>query len=107
MRPMSSKEAAEIRRRAAILKILGHPVRLQILSLLQKHKSSSNIKGEVCVSRLIELLGSSISQPAVSQHIARMSRSKILLRRRSGRNIFISYDIDTKITPHIWIGDLV
>lgn len=61
-----------------LLKIMAHPVRLQIVKELEFHK--------VCnVSQLTELLN--IPQSSVSQHLSKM-RGKVLRSERKGLEMY-------------------
>lgn len=73
IRPEMILEAAEI------LKCIGHPVRLEILELLDD-------RGELQVSAIHESL--EIDQPIASQHLNLMRDKGILESRRSGVNVF-------------------
>ncbi|MFI5202959.1 MAG: ArsR/SmtB family transcription factor [Flavobacteriales bacterium] len=66
---------------AEMMKAVAHPVRMQIISLLQKNKNLS-------VSRLQEILN--IEQAIVSQHLAVMKKKGVLVCRREGKNAFYS-----------------
>lgn len=66
---------------AAVLKALGHPVRLQILDLLQR-------EGEACVCHLETRLGQ--RQAYISQQLARLREAGLIEDRREGLNIFYS-----------------
>jgi ArsR family transcriptional regulator len=57
-----------------ILKTLADPTRLTMLKLL--------LDRELCVCELQPLLG--ISQPAVSQHIAKLRAARLVQERRAG-----------------------
>ena len=59
---------------AEVLKALSHPTRLRIVHLLRE--------GELCVSRLEELLG--IPQPSVSQHLQRLRYAGLIESERKG-----------------------
>lgn len=61
-------------RHTALLKVLADPTRLKLFKLL--------LHRELCVCQLQSLLG--VSQPAVSQHIARLREAGLLRERRSG-----------------------
>ena len=61
-----------------VLKVLGHPVRLQILSALAE--------GEECVCHLTAMLG--LRQAYVSQQLAILRRAGLVLDRRDGLNIY-------------------
>lgn len=66
---------------AAILKALAHPVRLQILDLLQQ-------EGEACVCHLESRLGQ--RQAYISQQLARLRTAGLVEDRREGLNVFYS-----------------
>ena len=59
---------------AETLRALSHPVRLRIVQLLAE--------GELCVKGLEEVLG--ISQPSVSQHLARLRYAGLIEFERRG-----------------------
>lgn len=59
---------------ATILKALGHPVRLQILAVLQQ--------GEACVCHLEAVLG--YRQAYISQHLMRLREAGLVVDRREG-----------------------
>lgn len=61
-------------RAAEVLKALSHPTRLRIVHLLGE--------GELCVSRLEELLG--VPQPSVSQHLQRLRYAGLIESERKG-----------------------
>ena len=65
---------------AAFLKILANDRRLMILCEL--------LKGERCVSELEEIV--SLSQSALSQHLARLRRSHLVKTRRESQTIYYS-----------------
>ncbi len=68
---------AGYRRAAEILKALSHPTRLRIVALLTD--------GELCVSRMEELLG--VPQPSVSQHLQRLRYAGLLRSERKGHQV--------------------
>lgn len=74
---------AAIENTARMLKCLGHPIRLQVLELLQR-------KGEQTVTEIYEALG--IEQAVASQHLTNMRDKGILGRRRDGVHVFYSID---------------
>jgi DNA-binding transcriptional ArsR family regulator len=74
----SSLEAAQVERAAEILKTVAHPVRLQIVDLLDR--------GERTVTALCQLLGA--QQPYVSQQLNLMKAKGVLSSRRSGNQVF-------------------
>jgi DNA-binding transcriptional ArsR family regulator len=66
------------RRQAAVLKAIGHPVRLQIVDLLRAEPE--------CVCHLSTAL--SKSQPYVSQQLAILRHAGVIIDERDGTNIF-------------------
>jgi ArsR family transcriptional regulator len=71
--PQTILEAAEM------LKCIGHPVRLQILELLDE-------EGEQNVTTIYEAL--ELGQPIASQHLTLMRDKGIVKSRREGVNVF-------------------
>jgi ArsR family transcriptional regulator len=63
---------------AKVLKILGDPNRIRIISLLRE--------GELCQCEVIPFIGQ--SQPTVSRHLNILERNGILLRRKEGTKTF-------------------
>jgi len=63
-------------------KALSHPVRLSIVQFLMETP-------EMNVTQLNDKLGS-LSQPALSQALARLKQADILKARRAGKQIFYS-----------------
>ncbi|MES2983880.1 MAG: metalloregulator ArsR/SmtB family transcription factor [Pseudomonadota bacterium] len=72
------KDAAHLKKSAQILKVLGNPYRLQIVTLL--------LGGEKNVSELNKSV--KVSQPALSQHLSKLRREGVLGARREQRQIF-------------------
>ncbi len=72
---------------AQFLKLIANANRLQILCLLAKQEAN--------VGELEKALG--VSQPALSQHLARMRQEGLLSTRRCGQQIF--YSIKDKRIP--------
>jgi DNA-binding transcriptional ArsR family regulator len=73
---------------AAMLKCIGHPIRLQIINLL-------DTSGELNVTTIYETLG--IEQAVASQHLNLMRDKGILASRRDGVNVHYRI-IDPRIT---------
>ena len=71
---------ANSRAASAVLKTMSNERRLMILCHL--------MEGEKTVSELQRLIG--ISQPALSQHLARLRRDNVVTTRREARTIFYS-----------------
>ena len=67
-------------------KALGHPVRLQILEVLEA-------EGESCVCHLEARLGQ--RQANISQHLARLRDAGLVTDRRDGLNVYYSLTDDS------------
>lgn len=78
--PTSTIEAAQLERAADVLKTVAHPVRLQIIDILER--------GEQTVTDLCRLLGT--QQPYTSQQLNLMKAKGILLSRRDGNQVYYS-----------------
>lgn len=65
----------DLREKAGLLRVLGHPVRLAILAELNK--------GPKCVTDIQELL--EMPQPNVSQHLAALRHEKIVDYHEDGK----------------------
>lgn len=72
-------------RQAAMLKALGHPVRLRIVELLSGWPAGG---GERCVCEIIPALG--LDQSAVSKHLAVLRGHGVLNARRDGSRVLYS-----------------
>ncbi|MGG1327136.1 metalloregulator ArsR/SmtB family transcription factor [Bacillus tropicus] len=89
-------ETNELERAAEILRVLAHPVRLQIVHQLIKKKS-------LHVSELQKYL--SMSQVTVSQHLNKMRSHKVVSFERKGTEIHYRVDDEqVKKTVKILIG---
>lgn len=84
----SKISARMIQEAAEVLKTIGHPVRLEILELLDEG-------GEHNVTAIYEALG--LDQPIVSQHLGLMRDKGIVASRREGVNVFYRVH-DEKVT---------
>ena len=73
---------------ALMLRCIGHPVRLQIINLLDR-------SGELNVTTIYEALG--IEQAVASQHLNLMRDKGILASRRDGVNVHYRI-VDSRIT---------
>ena len=80
----SAPQNAELKRNATraaeLLKAMSNPYRLMVLCSLAE--------GERSVGELERVVG--LSQSALSQHLARLRREKIVVARRSGQTVFYS-----------------
>jgi ArsR family transcriptional regulator len=68
---------AEAEKAAPVLKALGDPVRLRLLSLIASHEG-----GEACVCELNEGVG--LSQPTISRHLKILHDAGLLERQKRG-----------------------
>ncbi|NIN72100.1 MAG: metalloregulator ArsR/SmtB family transcription factor [Gemmatimonadetes bacterium] len=80
-----------VRQAATMLKCIGHPIRLQIIELLDR-------TGEQNVTAIYEEL--EIEQAVASQHLNLMRDKGILASRREGVNVYYSID-DPRVTQVI------
>ena len=69
---------------AYVLKAVAHPVRLQIIELLEKR--------EMCVGDIVDALG--VKQAITSQHLNMMRDKEVLSCRREGAKVY--YGIKNK-----------
>jgi ArsR family transcriptional regulator len=65
---------------AEVCKALGHPLRIEVIDLLQKK--------ELCFSDILEITGGLKSN--LSQHLSVMTKKGILKMRRDGQNNYYS-----------------
>lgn len=72
--PLSQAEAEKA---APVLKALGDPVRLRLLSLIAAHEG-----GEACVCDLNESFD--LSQPTISRHLKILHDAELLERQKRG-----------------------
>ena len=78
--PMSAEDLKRaVEETALMLKCLGHPIRLQILDLLER-------EGELTVSDIHGSLA--LEQAVASQHLSLMRDKGILSRRREGVHVY-------------------
>ncbi|GAA2159569.1 ArsR family transcriptional regulator [Humibacillus xanthopallidus] len=75
--PVVALDREEAERRAALLKALADPVRLQLLSII-----SASPNREACVCDMTEAVP--VSQPTVSHHLKTLVDAGILTRERRG-----------------------
>lgn len=75
-------DADALQERAALFRVLGDPLRLQVLELLSAQA--------LCVCDLTELLQA--SQSAVSNHLRILRAAKLVRTRREGKLIFYTLD---------------
>lgn len=73
-------------KQAALLKLAAHPIRLHILDVLRS--------GDECVCHLSAVLGK--PQPYISQQLAILRNSGVIVDEREGTNIFYHL-VDAKV----------
>ncbi|WP_421842750.1 ArsR/SmtB family transcription factor [Mycobacterium sp.] len=71
-------DAAAVERLAAVLKALGEPTRLRLVSLIAAHEGA-----EACVCDLTAPIG--LSQPTVSHHLKILVNVGLLARTQRGK----------------------
>jgi DNA-binding transcriptional ArsR family regulator len=71
------------------LKAMGHPIRLQILEVLEA-------EGEACVCHLESRLGQ--RQAYISQQLARLRDAGLVTDRRDGLNVYYSISDDNAVS---------
>lgn len=76
--PLTPASTSVVKRRAMILKAMGHPSRIRILELLSK--------GETCVCEIAPVVGSDMS--TVSRHLAILRNAGIIEDEKRGLNVF-------------------
>ncbi len=77
-------DARTLQKIADLLKVISHPVRLQIIELLEE-------RGPICVGDIKSHLN--IEQSLLSHHINKMKDKGILKSYRDGRNIYYSLSL--------------
>lgn len=73
-------EQRDIQRASELLKAIGYPVRMNILSALSA--------GELCVCDMQEILG--MSQSAVSHQLRNLRAANLVKHRRGGKQVYYS-----------------
>lgn len=71
---------------ALILKTISHPIRLQIVSVLE-------INEKLCVNDISKLLNNKIEQSLLSHHLIKMKDKGVLNSKKEGLNVFYSLKI--------------
>ena len=78
---MQLLQTAAVEDTARVLRCLGHPLRLQVLDVLER-------EGESTVTEIYEALG--VEQAVASQHLTNMRDKGILARRKDGVHVYYS-----------------
>lgn len=81
-------EVEKLDKVAHILKAVAHPVRIQVIDLLDQAT-------ELTVTEIYEKVG--VEQSLISHHLTKMKDRGVLTTRRDGKNIYYSLT-DRKIT---------
>lgn len=88
--PSLLRDAQRLEKAADILKTIAHPVRLEMLDILE-------VFGELPVSEIQSRLSVGVEQPMVSHHLIKMKDKGILLSSKKG--VSVSYRLaDPNIT---------
>ena len=74
---------------AVLLKVIAHPIRLQILAALRK-------RNPLNVSELSEMISIDVGQSLMSHHLIKMRDNGVLQCRKEGMYVFYSI-VDTKV----------
>lgn len=82
---MDLLKTAAVEDTARVLRCLGHPLRLQVLDVLER-------EGECTVTEIYEALG--VEQAVASQHLTNMRDKGILARRKDGVHVYYSIGDD-------------
>ncbi len=78
IKPLTPASNAIVKRRANVLKAMGHPSRIRILELLSK--------GETCVCDIAPVVGSDMS--TVSRHLSVLRNAGIIEDDKRGLKVF-------------------
>ena len=83
----------------AVFKALGDPVRIRIIEML-------SVNGEMCVCKIMEQL--SMTQPAVSHHLAALKNAGLVHPRKEGQ--WIHYSLCRDVISDValaFLGDVI
>ena len=87
---------AELAEMAELLKLLGEPIRLAILALLQEK--------ELSVSDLTGLLNA--SQPNTSQHLRKLKSAGLIRERKRGQWVYYSLNLEDYPDIRVFLSQL-
>jgi ArsR family transcriptional regulator len=81
---------------AGIAKVLGDPIRLQLVDVLRKHA------GKVCVCELVPLFD--VSQPTLSHHLKKLRNTGVVNSERQG--LWVYYYVIPEALEELarWLG---
>jgi DNA-binding transcriptional ArsR family regulator len=69
----------QLERMAEILKCIAHPLRLEIIELLEKYQ-------RLCVGEIVERMN--VEQSVVSHHLTKLKDKGVLKSTREGKNVY-------------------
>lgn len=75
----SQLKAEKLERMAELLKCIAHPLRLEIIDLLEKYQ-------RLCVGDLVERMN--VEQSVVSHHLTKLKDKGVLKSTREGKNVY-------------------
>jgi DNA-binding transcriptional ArsR family regulator len=78
-------DVEELSAMADVLKVIAHPVRLEIIELLE-------VIPKMCVSEMLDRIN--IEQSQLSHHLSKMKDKGVLKSERDGKKIFYSLGFD-------------
>lgn len=76
-----SIDIEKVHRIAEVLKTIGHPVRLQVLELLEQEEP-------LCVNEIQQRIGIETEQSMLSHHLIKMKDRGILTSEKRGMNVY-------------------
>ena len=89
---VTAEQGGAIAKAACLAQVLASPTRLKLLKLIQAD--------ELCVCELALLLG--VSQPAISQHLAKLREAGLVVERRDGAmSLYRAADVADKIRAEV------
>ena len=86
------EQGGAITKAACLAQVLASPTRLKLLKLIQAD--------ELCVCELALLLG--VSQPAISQHLAKLREAELVVERRDGAmSLYRAADVAARMRQEV------
>ena len=82
-------KAEQLERMAELLKCIAHPLRLEIIELLEKNQ-------RLCVSEIVEKMR--VEQSVVSHHLTKLKDKSILKSAREGKNVYYQISMDNLLS---------
>jgi DNA-binding transcriptional ArsR family regulator len=81
--------AEQLERMAELLKCIAHPLRLEIIELLEQYQ-------RLCVSEIVQKM--SAEQSVVSHHLTKLKDKGILKSSRDGKNVYYNISMDNLVS---------